>query len=59
MYKSNELNTQIQQFEGSEQGTTIENLELGTYSVNEIKNPNPIAINQLREDPRGRTRMFK
>ena len=29
---------QIQQFEGSEQGTTIQNLEPGTYTVNEIKN---------------------
>ena len=30
-------NNPIQQFEGSEQGTTIENLESGTYTVNEIK----------------------
>ena len=30
-------NNQIQQFEGSENGTTIENLEPGTYTVNEIE----------------------
>ena len=30
-------NSQIQQFEGSEQGTTIQNLEPGTYTVNEVK----------------------
>ena len=30
-------NIPIQQFEGSEQGTTIQNLEPGTYTVNEIK----------------------
>src|ERR1044072_1697728 len=30
-------NQQIQQFKGSEQGTAIENLEPGTYIVNEIK----------------------
>ena len=38
---------QIQQFEGSEQGTTIENLEPGTYTVNEIKHL--IPQNQLGE----------
>jgi hypothetical protein len=30
-------NTQIQQFEGSTEGTVIQNLEPGTYIVNEIK----------------------
>ena len=30
-------NNQIQQFQGSEQGTTIQNLEPGTYTVNEIE----------------------
>ena len=33
-------NNQIQKFVGSEQGTTIQNLEPGTYTVNEIENPN-------------------
>lgn len=33
----NDQNTRIQQFEGSAQGTTIEDLSPGTYSVNEIK----------------------
>ena len=40
-------NTQIQQFQGSEQGTTIENLEPGTYTVNEIKHLS--SIDQLGE----------
>ena len=35
-----EQNTQIQQFEGSTAGTTIQNLQPGTYTVNEIKNAN-------------------
>jgi hypothetical protein len=35
-------------FEGSAQGTTIENLQPGTYAVNEIKN-NQSNINQLGE----------
>ena len=38
----------IPPFEGSAQGTTIENLQLGTYTVNEIKN-NQSNINQLGE----------
>ena len=38
---------QLQQFEGSTQGTTIENLQPGTYTVNEIKYPS--NINQLGE----------
>ena len=42
-------NTQLQQFEGSAQGTTIQNLQPGTYTVNEIKNPNS-NINQLGEE---------
>lgn len=47
----NDQNTQIQQFEGSAQGTTIEDLSPGTYSVNEIEVPPP-ATNQLTEsDP--------
>jgi hypothetical protein len=37
-------NNQIQQFEGSAQGTTIHNLEPGTYTVNEIKVPSPGGI---------------
>ncbi|MDR4512421.1 MAG: hypothetical protein MRJ93_12040 [Nitrososphaeraceae archaeon] len=32
-----DTDTQIQQFKGSEQGTTIPNLEPGMYSVNEIR----------------------
>jgi hypothetical protein len=40
-------NTQLQQFEGSAQGTTIQNLQPGTYTVNEIKHAN--IINQLGE----------
>ncbi len=43
-------NNQIQKFVGSEQGTTIQNLEPGTYTVNEIENPT-FAIGQLVEDP--------
>jgi len=43
-------NTQIQQFEGSAQGTTIENIEPGTYAVNEIIYPNS-APGQLYENP--------
>jgi hypothetical protein len=38
-------NNPIQQFVGSEQGTTIQNLQPGTYTVNEIKHVN--NINQL------------
>jgi hypothetical protein len=38
----------IPPFEGSAQGTTIENLQPGTYAVNEIKN-NQSNINQLGE----------
>jgi hypothetical protein len=41
-------NNQIQEFEGLEQGTTIQNLELGTYTVNEIKNSTS-SYNQIRE----------
>jgi hypothetical protein len=43
-------NNQIQEFVGSEEGTTIENLEPGTYTVNEIKNPT-FALNQLFDNP--------
>jgi hypothetical protein len=42
-------NNLIQQFEGSAQGTTIENLEPGTYIVNETKAPFS-TDNQLYED---------
>lgn len=45
-------NTQIQEFVGSEQGTTIENLEPGTYTVNEIKhlsNSNQLGENVIAE----------
>ena len=45
-----EQNNQIQQFVGSEQGTTIPNLEPGKYTVNEIEDPLSFA-NQLAEDP--------
>src|SRR5215211_114099 len=41
-------NNQIQQFEGSVQGTTIQNLEPGTYTVNEIIHPT--LDNQLGEN---------
>jgi hypothetical protein len=34
-------NTQIQEFEGSTEGTTIQNLDPGTYTVNEIIHPFP------------------
>ena len=43
-------NTQIQKFEGSEQGTTIPNIQPGTYTVEEIKNAT-FAGNQLVEEP--------
>jgi hypothetical protein len=44
--------TQIQEFEGSTAGTTIQNLQPGTYSVNEIKVPpgGPIPRDQLLEN---------
>jgi len=42
----NDQNTQIQQFEGSTAGTTIQNLQPGTYTVNEIKST-PGSQNQL------------
>ena len=42
-------NQQINQFDGSAAGTTITNLQPGTYRVNEIEYPN--NINQLGEDP--------
>ena len=41
-------NQQINQFKGSAAGTTITNLQPGTYIVNEIKYPN--NTNQLGED---------
>jgi hypothetical protein len=44
-------NTQIQQFEGSENGTTIQNLEPGTYTVNEIEITFPPELDQLQENP--------
>ena len=44
-------NSQIQQFEGSEQGTTIPNLQPGTYTVNEIEQPELNFDNQLADDP--------
>ena len=43
-------NSQIQQFEGSEQRTTIPNLQPGTYTVNEIEQPEGIFDNQLADD---------
>jgi hypothetical protein len=45
-------NNQIQQFKGSEQGTTIQNLDPGTYTVNEMKNftdINDLGENALAE----------
>jgi hypothetical protein len=39
----------LQEFAGSEQGTTIQNLEPGTYTVNEIKNIG--FFNQLGGEP--------
>jgi hypothetical protein len=44
-------NSQIQQFEGSEQGTTIPNLQPGTYTVNEIEQSELNFVNQLADDP--------
>ena len=41
---------QIQEFQGSQEGTTIKNLEPGTYKVNEIKHPRSDALDQLQED---------
>jgi len=41
-------NNQIQEFEGSTAGTTIQNLEAGTYKVNEIKHQDD--TNQLGID---------
>ena len=43
-------NSQIQQFEGSEQGTTIPNLQPGTYTVNEIEQSEGNFDNQLADD---------
>ena len=45
----NDQDIQIQQFEGSTEGTTISNLEPGTYTVNEIKHNS--TFDQLGEDP--------
>ena len=42
-------NIQIQQFVGSAQGTTIPNLQPGTYTVNEIKDQNS-DMNHLKVD---------
>jgi hypothetical protein len=45
---------QIRQFEGSLQGTIIQNLQTGTYTVNETKvpeGPQPLQINYLRVLP--------
>ena len=43
-------NNQIEQFEGSAEGETIENLEPGTYTVNEIIHSPTFVPDQLRED---------
>ena len=43
-------NTQIQEFEGSTEGTTIQNLNPGTYTVNEIIPPQP-ANDRLSVNP--------
>ena len=42
-------NSQIQQFEGSEQGTIIPNLQPGNYTVNEIEKQEGNFENQLAE----------
>jgi hypothetical protein len=42
-------NNQRAQFQGSAEGTTIENLEPGTYTINEIEYTG--NLNQLGEDP--------
>ena len=48
---SDDQNTPIDEFEGSAQGTTIQNLQPGTYAVNEIKDdsntfpPNVLYVN--------------
>jgi hypothetical protein len=44
-----EQDNQIEQFEGSVEGTTIENLEPGTYTVNEIVHP-VFVTNELVQD---------
>ena len=44
-------NTLIRQFDGSLDGTTIQNLQPGTYKVNEIKHPSISGTDQLRENP--------
>ncbi len=44
-------NTQLEQFVGSAKGTTLSNLEPGTYTVNEIKYPGIPVDNQLTEGP--------
>jgi hypothetical protein len=44
-------NNLIEQFEGSAEGETIENLEAGTYTVNEIAvDANDLPDNQLLDD---------
>lgn len=44
-----EQNTQIQQFKGSQEGTTIPNLEPGMYSVNEIREDGAGVLNPTEE----------
>jgi len=46
----NDQNQQIANFRGSVEGTTIDNLEPGTYTLNEIKVPSQTEVNQLREN---------
>jgi hypothetical protein len=48
-------NTQLQQFEGSAQGTTIQNLQPDTDTVNEIQTPGN-NINQLDDDATNQAR---
>ena len=47
-------NTQIQQFEGSTAGSIIQNLQPGTYTVNEIKstqsNENQLGVNEASQE---------
>ncbi len=49
-------NTQLEQFEGSVDGTTIQNLQAGTYAVNEIKDDSGLfPPNVLYSNPQTQT----
>ena len=49
-------NQQINQFEGSALGTTITNLQPGTYTVNEIEDPTGNSDNQLGDSQTSNSR---